>query len=236
MVLDALSRRADHVLSLKEMSLRDPQLAKRIKSAYHMDLWSKQMIQYLEGELNDVDSNVERQAMNFSFNGEFLHWKGSENDRVYIPDVENLRRDVIAGFHDVSHLGADKIFNSVTRFTYWSKAYEDVVPFVSSCPDCQRNKMENRKPAGELQPLQIPEKCWEKVAADFVTKFPRNRNGNDTVLIIVDRLLKRGIFIPTSENIDAPQVVMLFQDHLFSKHGVPIVIGSDRDPKFKSHY
>ncbi len=35
---------------------------------------------------------------------------------------------------------------------------------------------------------------------------------------------------------DGPEVAELFQDGLFSKHGIPIRIVSDRDPKFASHY
>ena len=74
------------------------------------------------------------------------------------------------------------------------------------------------------------------MTADFVTKFPKSKRGHDTVLVMVDRLFKRAIFIPTTEEIDETEVAALFQSRLFSQHGVPVVIVSDRDPKFNSKY
>eukprot|EP00171_Calliarthron_tuberculosum_P021854 IDg21854t1 len=114
--------------------------------------------------------------------------------------------------------------------------YDDIVSYCNSCEECQANKTPNLPPAGELLPHEIPAQCWDVVAADFVTELPRSTNGFDSVLVIIDKLSKRGIFIPTTKNVTAQQVAQLFQDRLFSLHGVPVKIISDRDPKFKSHY
>ena len=87
-----------------------------------------------------------------------------------------------------------------------------------------------------LQPLDVPQNCWEEVTADFVSKFPTSPRGHDMVLFIVDRSSKRAIFVPTNENIFAMDATALFQEHLFSKDGVPIRLVPDGDPKFKSKY
>ena len=118
---------------------------------------------------------------------------------MYVPKAGTLPEDVISYFHDSSHLGKDKIYNSVATYAYWSKQYEDVEKHVATCRECQSNKTANVKPAGQLQPLDVPDKCWEQVTADFVTKFPKSKRGHDTVLVMVDRLSKRATFIPTTE-------------------------------------
>lgn len=235
-VPDALSRRADHVPHLKMMSLQDPGIPEKIKSAYEEDVWSQGMIKCLNGDEEAVDEKIKRQAMNFEHDGDFIFWTGSNENRVYVPETQGIRESIIAGFHDGSHLGTDKTYNSIARSAYWPHLYEDVAKYVASCHDCQSNKTENNRPAGQLQPLEVPVSCWEEVTADFLTKFPKSKRGNDMVLVIVDRLSKRAIFNATKETIDAPEVAVIFQDSLFSKHGVPVAIVSDRDPKFKSKF
>ena len=133
-------------------------------------------------------------------------------------------------------MGRDKFYSSLARHAYWHKMHDDVGSFVASCRECQKNKLPREKTAGMLQSLDVPRKCWEEVTADFVSKFPKSPRGHDMVLVIVDRLSKRAIFVPTNENICAMDATALFHDHLFSKHGVPIRLVSDRDPKFKSKY
>ena len=56
------------------------------------------------------------------------------------------------------------------------------------------------------------------------------------IMIVVDKLSKRAVMIPTRKEIAARGVAQLLQDHLFSKHGTPRTIISDRDPKFTSRF
>ena len=68
---------------------------------------------------------------------------------------------------------------------------------------------------------------------DFIEQLPAS--GESTaILVVVDRFSKQGIFIPTTDNIDAPGLAKLFVLHVFSKHGVPSHITSDRRSKFVS--
>ena len=61
-------------------------------------------------------------------------------------------------------------------------------------------------------------------------------SGYSAILVIVDRLTKQGIFIPTHDIIDAPGLAKLFILHVFSKHGVPEHVTSDRGSEFVSHF
>jgi hypothetical protein len=70
---------------------------------------------------------------------------------------------------------------------------------------------------------------------DFIEHLP-NSSGHTALLVVVDRLSKQGIFIPTSDDITAPELARLFVVHVFSKHGVPAHVTCDRGSEFVSHF
>jgi len=70
---------------------------------------------------------------------------------------------------------------------------------------------------------------------DFIEKLPSS-SGFDTILVIVDRLLKQAIFIPTHDTITSVELAHLFVTHVFSKHGVPSHVTSNHSSEFVSHF
>ena len=53
-------------------------------------------------------------------------------------------------------------------------------------------------------------------------------SGHDSILVVVDRLSKQALFIPTHVTITSDQLAQLFVIHVFSKHGVPSHVTSIR--------
>ena len=70
---------------------------------------------------------------------------------------------------------------------------------------------------------------------DFIEKLPLS-SGFDTILVIVDRLTKQAIFIPAHDTITSVDLACLFVLHVFSKHGVPSHITSNRGSEFVSNF
>ena len=70
---------------------------------------------------------------------------------------------------------------------------------------------------------------------DFIEQLPSS-DGFTSILIIMDHLLKQGIFIPTYDTITSPELAKLFVVHVFSKHGVPSHVTSNRGSEFISHF
>jgi hypothetical protein len=70
---------------------------------------------------------------------------------------------------------------------------------------------------------------------DFIKQLPFSE-GFTAILEIVDRLSKQAIFIPTYDTITSMQLAQLFVLHVFSKHGVPSHVTSDRGTEFVSHF
>jgi hypothetical protein len=56
-------------------------------------------------------------------------------------------------------------------------------------------KVEHRPPTGLLQPLPIPEKKWEVVTIDFITKLPKTTRQHDSIMAVVDKLTKEAHFV-----------------------------------------
>ena len=70
---------------------------------------------------------------------------------------------------------------------------------------------------------------------DFIEKLPPSL-GFTAILVIVDHLSKQSIFILTHDTITSVQLAQLFVLHVFSKHGVPSHITSNRGSEFVSHF
>jgi hypothetical protein len=45
---------------------------------------------------------------------------------------------------------------------------DDIASYVAHCDTCQRVKAEHQRPAGLLQPLDIPVWKWDDISMDFI--------------------------------------------------------------------
>ena len=70
---------------------------------------------------------------------------------------------------------------------------------------------------------------------DFIEQLP-NSSGFTAILVVIDRLSKQALFIPTHDTITSPELAKLFLLHIFSKHGVPTHVTSDRGSEFMLHF
>ena len=123
------------------------------------------------------------------------------------------------------------------RESYWWPGMKmDVAVHVERCVTCRKVKAEHQKPHGKLQPLEIPEWKWEHITMDFITKLPKTRRGLDTIWVVVDRLTKSEHFLAMKESSSAEDLAGMFIREIVSRHGVPVSIVSDRDPRFTSRF
>jgi len=67
---------------------------------------------------------------------------------------------------------------------------------------------------------------------DFIEQLPIS-DGFMDILVVVDHLTKQAIFILTHQTIDASTLTKLFVTHVFSKHGVPSHVTSDRGSELR---
>lgn len=62
-------------------------------------------------------------------------------------------------------------------------------------------KRKNRRLGGLLQPLNMQIWKWDDISIDFVLEFLRTKMENDTLWVIVDRLIKSTRFIAIQKKV-----------------------------------
>ncbi|MBB1214013.1 transposase, partial [Klebsiella pneumoniae] len=97
-------------------------------------------------------------------------------------------------------------------------------------------KAEHQRPAGLLQPLQVPEWKWDEIGMDFITGLPKTQGGYDSIWVIVDQLTKVARFIPVKTTYGGNKLAELYFARIVSLHGIPKKIVSDRGSQFTSHF
>ena len=70
---------------------------------------------------------------------------------------------------------------------------------------------------------------------DFIEQLPIS-DSYDAILVVVDHLSKMSLFVLTTTKITVEDLAPLFVQHVFSKHGIPLDIVSDRGSEFTSQF
>ncbi len=202
-VPDMLSRRKGYSPILNAMQFVADDFLIKASEAYNTDDWFLVIMKALDGENTQPDVSEAKHVKHFACDGKFIHRIGSNESRVLLPKRGKLRADIISSFHDFALLGIDKIYNSKSHTLYWPRMYREVASFVSICQEFQVNKVQ---PVIELRLHDIPQNCWDCITADFLSELPVSRYGNDSILVVVDKLSKRGISIPSKKTNTAADV------------------------------
>src|ERR1700723_1157919 len=160
------------------------------------------------------------------------------DNRIWIPNTDDLRLRILLNKHDhvlSGHYGQSKTMELVRRDYTWPHVQTFIKDYCKSCTTCARSKTLRQKPYGNLQQLPIPEKPWNLISIDFIEHLPSS-SGYMSILVVIDRLTKQVIFMPTHDTITSQELAQLFVIHVFSKHGVPSHVTSDRGVEFISHF
>ena len=154
--------------------------------------------------------------------------------RVYVSKDEKLRIEIIWLHYDTliaGHRGQWKMVELVTRNYWWLGVTKEVKQYMERCNQCQRMKNRAEMPVGKLRPNQVPERPWQHISVDFITKLPVSKS-HDSILIVCDRFLKMSHFVATTEKTTAEGLARLFRDNVWKLHGLPKSVISDRGPQF----
>ncbi|GJU82254.1 putative reverse transcriptase domain-containing protein [Tanacetum coccineum] len=134
------------------------------------------------------------------------------NNRSWIPCLGDLRALIMHESHKSKysiHPGSDKMYQDLKKLYWWPNMKVEIATYVSKCLTCAKAKIEYQKPSAA---------------------------GQDTIWVIVDRLTKSDHFLPMREDDTLEKLMRQYLKEVFSKHGVPVSIISDRDGKFTLHF
>ena len=234
-VADALSRKPQiNFIDLARISvgLQDKLKVEYLEDGYFKEIYNR---------LRSGNSNEDESIKHYKIINDILIYSviiGDEEERVCLPKGE-VRNKVLFDYHDSKvsgHMGFIRTYEIIHRYFYWPGMGKEIKNYVKRCTRCQQIKSSNQRPQGLLQPLQIPNRKWQRVSMDFIVHLPITKNGFDSIWVVVDYLSKRAHLIPTRTNVNAKEVAKLYIENIFKLHGVPDVIVSDRDSKFISSF
>nr|GFA42143.1 putative reverse transcriptase domain-containing protein [Tanacetum cinerariifolium] len=157
----------------------------------------------------------------------------------WLPCYGDLRTVIMHESHKSKysiHPGSDKMYQDMKKLYWWPNMKADIATYVSKCLTCAKVKAEQQKPLGLRVQPEIPEWKWDNITMDFVTKLPKSSQGYDTIWVIVDRLTKSAIFTLIRETDPMDKLARIYLKEVVTRHGIPVSIISDRDPRFASNF
>ena len=128
------------------------------------------------------------------------------------------------------------MYQDLKETFWWPGMRKDIAYYVACCDTCNKVKAKHQKPAGLLQPLQVPQWKWDDICMDFIVGLPKSARGHDAIWVIVDILTKVAHFIPVRTTYRADQLAQLYMSRIVSLHGVPRSITPDRGSLFTSAF
>ncbi|GJR27734.1 reverse transcriptase domain-containing protein [Tanacetum coccineum] len=161
------------------------------------------------------------------------------NGRSWLPCYGDLRTVIMHESHKSKysiHPGSEKMYQDIKKLYWWPNMKADIATYVSKCLTCAKVKAEHQRQSGLLVQPEIPQWKWDNITMDFVTKLPKSSQGYDTIWVIVDRLTKSAIFIPMKETDPLEKLARLYLKEVVTRHGIPVSIICDRDPRFASNF
>lgn len=203
------------------------------RTAYSHDaLWSKVLYAF---QSNEDDSEYLSQYVERSGLLYFKDWNG--NLRLCVPHskVNSVMDEVHNTITESAHGGYAKTYNRIAAVYYWPKMSRDIKRYTETCDICQKSKPRRHAPVGLLQPIPIPSQPFEVVSMDFIPELP-NSEGFDNILVIIDKLTKYALFIPTTVNVTKEETAALFFKHVICKFGIPRQVITDRDTRWKGEF
>ena len=105
----------------------------------------------------------------------------------------------------------------ITRNYWWPGITKKVKKYMEECDQYQRMKNRVEILVGKLRPNKVPERSWQYILVDFITKLLVFK-GYDLILVICDRFLKISHFVVITEKMIAKGLVRLFRDNMWKLH------------------
>ncbi|MBW0533594.1 hypothetical protein O181_073309 [Austropuccinia psidii MF-1] len=111
----------------------------------------------------------------------------------------------------MGHMSEDRTKERVASTAWWPRWEQALSEYINTCERCQKANRKHGKKYGLLQHIEEPKHPWETINMDWVTGLvPGGKENFNACLIIVNSII--------------------------CTCGVPKIIISDRDPKFKSEF
>ena len=113
---------------------------------------------------------------------------------------------------------------------------KDCLKYCESCSQCRLQASRQQRPLPTAHGHAIPEGRWDVIHADWITDLPETSSGHDAILVVHDRVTKYAYFLPAMKADTAETTAKRLFSTVFSVHGLPRMVISDRDHLFTAKF
>ena len=170
------------------------------------------VLKTLQAMDEDLPTQFRSQLSDWSYDAGILSYQG----RIYIPDQDNLRLDLVRKFHNhqtAGHPGYLKTKQLLTAGHWWPGMAQFIKKYIDGCAPCQQNKTN-----------------------DLITDLPVS-NGFDSLLVVIDQGLSKGVILcPTKKTITTEGITTIIFRKLYTRFGLFNKIISDQGPQFAAKF
>ena len=205
------------------------------RKGYRLDGYFRK---YFEDETLSTDGSQSAESRYYRSDTGLLIFRDADwVARLCVPSsqVEYVLKLAHESASESAHAGASRLFLRLKDRFYWPSMWKDVLEFCQSCDVCQKINPDRRSPAGLLRPHKIPLLPWDVVSLDLITGLP-NSNGFTAILVVVDKLTKYVLYIPTKNELKQEGFADLFLEHVVRRFGLPLEMIADRDPRWAKSF
>lgn len=154
--------------------------------------------------------------------------------KLWVPT--EMTNDVIRRCHsspNSAHCGIGKTLEKIRRNLFWPQMSLNVKNFIKECVECKQSKAPNVV----LRPLmgkQVKsERPFQRIYMDFLGPYPRSKQGNIGIFVILDHFSKFPI-LKTMKKFTSSEINDFLQSYVFCLFGVPEYIVTDNGSQFRS--
>ena len=139
------------------------------------------------------------------------------------------------------HQEFDKIIERIFRIYYFLKMRKQIEETIRKCDICVRTKHNRHKSYELLKSSSTSDRAWKSIALDFIIKLSKFKERvtetiYDSILIIVDQLIKYNYFLSYKKTSIAKDLIYTFFKTIIANHELLNEIISDRNKLFTSKF
>ncbi len=113
--------------------------------------------------------------------------------------------------------------------------------YITKCESCWKNKIQRDKWYDEVTWIDVLSRSWKSITMNFITKLSSSKDSAwgvqfNSILMIVNRLIKYTMFISFKKTVTAPVLVYIILQELISNHELLKEFIINRDKLFTSKF
>lgn len=209
---------------------------KEIRDAQMDDPKVKEIIDSIERH-EDNEQQKRYIDMGYILNNGILYRYIPDEDyddaQLVIPENEQIK--IIQSYHNEATAGQNGIHGTIARITsryFWPGMRQMIKNYVRQCPECQKYKSSNLKPAGLIQSTAARQR-FEVIAIDFFGPLPKSKDGFQHILIVED-VASRWVELFPLKQATASNCADIILNEIILRYGTPRRILSDNGTQFIS--